>query len=81
MCEGQRELQGHSRRGAALLIRGGRLAPTPSELQLCRDLPRRSYVHRHREAYERRCDYALYFVGPRCVRLFVFVCVCVCTLE
>jgi len=39
-----------SRRGAALLIRGGRLAPTPSELHLCRDLPRRSYVHRHREA-------------------------------
>ena len=39
-----------SRRGAALLIRGGRLAPTPSELQLCRDLPRRSYVHRHGEA-------------------------------
>jgi hypothetical protein len=34
-----------SRRGAALLIRGGRLAPTPSELHLCRDLPRRSYVH------------------------------------
>ena len=39
-----------SRRGAALLRRGGRLAPTPSELHLCRDLPRRSYVHRHREA-------------------------------
>ena len=30
-----------SRRGAALLIREGRLAPTPSELHLGRDLPRR----------------------------------------
>ena len=41
-----------SRRGAALLIRGGRLAPTPSELHLCRDLPRRSYMC---TATERRC--------------------------
>jgi hypothetical protein len=39
-----------SRRGGALLIRGGRLAPAPSKLHLCRDLPRRSYVHRHRKA-------------------------------
>ena len=30
--------------------RGGRLAPTPSELHLGRDLPRRRYVQRHREA-------------------------------
>jgi hypothetical protein len=37
-----------SRHGGALLIRGGCLAPTPSKLHLCRDLPRRSYVHRHR---------------------------------
>ena len=43
-----------SRRGAALLIRGGCLAPTPSELHLCRDLPRRSY--RMCTATERRYD-------------------------
>jgi len=42
-----------SRRGGALLIREGRLAPTPSnKLHLCRDLPRRSYMNRHRQ---RRC--------------------------
>jgi len=40
-----------SRRVAApSSVRGGRLAPTPSKLHLCRDLPRRSYVHRHRKA-------------------------------
>jgi len=45
-----------SRRGGALLIRGGRLAPTPSKLHLCRDQPSptpKLYVHRrHRH---RRC--------------------------
>jgi hypothetical protein len=42
-----------SRRGGALLIRGGRLAPTPSKLHLCRDLPRRRQAMC--TATERRC--------------------------
>ena len=45
------QTQTNTQRAPPLLIRGERLAPsTPSKLHLCRYLPRRSYVHRHRQA-------------------------------
>ena len=43
-----------SRRGGASLIRGGRLAPTPSELHICRDLPHAEAMCSS-TATERRC--------------------------